>query len=234
MITYITAFIFYTLAMIGILLVGFVIYKKTFVVSKGENKGMIKILDSYPIGPKKVLMVVKIRNERFLIASGVEHTTFLAKLSDKGADKTTDKGAEETVSRAQTVGQAIGQTIEQLVAQPAQKIKTQNIKNVPKMEEIPSEVHNRRMISEEEIQRRFDEMEEKQAHLDRVQKQFEELYRKEEMKEKASNSAFSGRTKLQNKLEQEEAFKKAPQRREMIRKLLNEINETKTVKTGRI
>ena len=69
MMTYVTAFIFYTLAMIGILLVGFIVYKKTFMSEKGENKGYIKVIDSLPIGNKKMLLVVKIKNEKFLIAS---------------------------------------------------------------------------------------------------------------------------------------------------------------------
>lgn len=82
MISYVTAFIFYTLAMIGVLLVGFIVYKKTFIIDKNENKGTIKIIDSLPIGNKKNLLVVKIKNEKFLIASGVDHTTFLSKLDD--------------------------------------------------------------------------------------------------------------------------------------------------------
>ena len=82
MMTYVTAFIFYTLAMVGILLIGFVVYKKVFENTKGENNGLIKVLDSSPIGHKKMLLVVQVRNERFLIASGVEHTTFLSKLSN--------------------------------------------------------------------------------------------------------------------------------------------------------
>mgnify|MGYP003571339287 CR=1 FL=1 len=82
MITYISAFIFYTLAMVGILLVGFIIYKKTFLLSNNDNKGIIKIVDSISIGPKKNLLIIKIKNERFLIASGAEHTTFLSKLKD--------------------------------------------------------------------------------------------------------------------------------------------------------
>ena len=65
MITYITAFIFYTLAMIGILIVGYVVYKKTILTTKKDTKGMIKILDSLPIGPKKTLLVVKVKNEKF-------------------------------------------------------------------------------------------------------------------------------------------------------------------------
>ena len=82
MMTYVTAFIFYTLAMIGILLIGFVVYKKTFQPNAGQTKGLIKVLDSLPIGNKKHLLVVKIKNEKFLIASGLEHTTFLSKLED--------------------------------------------------------------------------------------------------------------------------------------------------------
>ena len=82
MLTYITAFIFYTLAMVGILLVGYIIYKKSFTNTQTQTRGLIKILDHQMISPKKSLMVVKVNNERFLIASGIEHTTFLAKLEN--------------------------------------------------------------------------------------------------------------------------------------------------------
>ena len=66
MMTYVSAFIFYSLAMIGIMFAGFIVYKKTFENSKGDNRGIIKILDSTPIGNKKTLLVVKVKNERFL------------------------------------------------------------------------------------------------------------------------------------------------------------------------
>jgi len=98
MMTYVTAFIFYTLAMIGILLIGFVVYKKVFENSKGTNNGLIKILDSSPIGHKKLLLVVQVRNERFLIASGAEHTTFLSKLSNENLVKKEVK-KEEPISQ---------------------------------------------------------------------------------------------------------------------------------------
>ena len=81
MITYILAFIFYTLAMIGILLVGFVVYKKFMQGNKNEKKGMIKILDSIAIAPKKNLLVVRVKSEKFLIAIDSERTTFLSKLA---------------------------------------------------------------------------------------------------------------------------------------------------------
>ena len=83
MLTYITAFIFYTLAMVGILLLGFVIYKKTILPSRQDNKGLIKILDKTAISPKKSLLVVRVKNEKFLIALDAERTTFLSKLEDE-------------------------------------------------------------------------------------------------------------------------------------------------------
>ena len=83
MLTYIAAFIFYTMAMIGVMLIGFVIYKKTIITGKSENKGMIKVLDKTAISPKKSLLVVKVKNEKFLIALDAERTTFLSKLADE-------------------------------------------------------------------------------------------------------------------------------------------------------
>ncbi len=100
MLTYIAAFIFYTLAMIGVLLTGFVIYKKAILPSKAENKGMIKVLDRTNISPKKSLLVVKVKNEKFLIALDAERTTFLSKLAD---DKHNTK--EEKISQQPQMAQ---------------------------------------------------------------------------------------------------------------------------------
>ena len=96
MLTYITAFIFYTLAMVGILIGGFIIYKKTFAPLKNENKGMIKIIDSYAIAPKKSLIVVNVKNENFLIAIDSERTTFLTKLDE---NKQSSKMSEVKLSQ---------------------------------------------------------------------------------------------------------------------------------------
>ena len=83
MITYIAAFIFYTLAMIGVLIGGFVIYKKMIAPIKNDSKGMIQIVDSCAVAPKKNLMIVKVNDEKFLIALDSERTTFLTKLETK-------------------------------------------------------------------------------------------------------------------------------------------------------
>ena len=98
MITYITAFIFYTMAMIGVLLLGFVIYKKAILPSKQDNKGMIKVLDKIAISPKKSLMVVRVKNEKFLVALDADRTTFLSKLAD---EKQTNQKEEKTFQEQQ-------------------------------------------------------------------------------------------------------------------------------------
>lgn len=165
MLTYITAFIFYTLAMVGVLLIGYVVYKKTALTSKNNNKGMIKVLDTLSISPRKILMVVKINNEKFLIASGAEHTTFLAKLEQN------------------------------------EKINKEIIEKAAKAEKI----EQKKNIEKKIIQETEDSIEES------FQSQFRELYSKEEIKNEAIH-------------------KERPDRKELIRRLLEDLNETKAKK----
>ncbi len=164
MMTYVTAFIFYTLAMIGILLVGFIVYKKTFMSEKGENKGYIKVIDSLPIGNKKMLLVVKIKNEKFLIASGLEHTTFLSKLEDDNTQKETLKNPVlNNIVDENLVDKIYGETFSQ--------------KNEQKL---------------------YDDN--KKARLDELQRQFKELYEKEETKPKITDSMMSKKEMLKRLL----------------------------------
>ena len=172
MITYLTAFIFYTLAMVGILIGGFVIYKKTFAPFKNEHKGMISVLDTYSVAPKKSLLVVKVKNENFLIALDAERTTFLAKL--EGEVKKSPKIPEELRAKYD-IEDDIRQELEEAMVQKS-----------PRYDDI------RKMKNEE------------------IQKQFMELYSKGEPE--AHN--------MQND--------DISQRRQMIRHLINELNQTKT------
>lgn len=160
MITYLTAFIFYTLAMVGILLIGFIVYKKIGPLNKNENKGMIKILDSLPIGPKKVLLVVKIKNEKFLIASGLEHTTFLSKLNDENSQNKSQKTYQQTDS--------------QNLLQALNNIEQKNKNSAEIQDFMDSNINPR--ASKQNTQ--FDELH--QARLNKLQRQFRELYEKEE------------------------------------------------------
>ena len=167
MLTYIAAFIFYTFAMIGVLLLGFVIYKKAILPSKAETKGMIKIIDKTSISPKKSLLVVKVKNERFLIAMDAERTTFLAKLAD---DKQSAKEQKE--------------------------------------EKTPQNIQPQVQIQQKPVY--IDDVQ--QQRLDKIQRQFKQLY-----------------TSNQDEVKQENSI----DRKEMIRKLLKELNDTTgAIKTG--
>lgn len=153
--TYILAFMFYTTAMIGVMLTGFLIYKKFIMQGKSQAKNMIKIMDALPLAPKKTLYVIKVKNERFLIASDMQQTTFLAKLSDDNTKKEYKSYIEE---------------------QP--------------------EVTNFQ-----------------QERLNRIQKQFQELYNK------------GDETKVVE-------LNEKPSRKDMIKKLLKDLNDTKSAAQG--
>ena len=85
-----------------------VVYKKTFQPNGVEHKGIIKVIDSLAIGNKKHLLIVKIKNENFLIASGMEHTTFLAKLDSNLQPKTTQNEIIETKEISSSVIPYVG------------------------------------------------------------------------------------------------------------------------------
>lgn len=80
--TYLLNFIVYTMAMVGLLLVGVMVYKKTmFGNNSAQNAKGLKVENALSLSPRKTLYIVKAGMERFLIAADTERTTFLAKLS---------------------------------------------------------------------------------------------------------------------------------------------------------
>lgn len=86
---YIINFIVYTMAMVGIMLISVMIYKKSLIIRKTSPKNTMQIEETLSLSPKKSLYIVKVKNERFLIASDMDRTTFLAKL-DPTSDNTKD------------------------------------------------------------------------------------------------------------------------------------------------
>ncbi len=83
MLQYIIAFSLYTLAMIGIFFIAFVVYKKTMDSNNSKLGEGIKIENMLRLSQRKNLYIVNVQGERFLIASDPENTTFLAKLANK-------------------------------------------------------------------------------------------------------------------------------------------------------
>ena len=83
MIGYIAGFTVYTLAIIGVILLAFVIAKKSMMgfgmASKKEL--FLDIECSLNVAPRKTVQVLRAGNEKFLIALDPERTTSLTKLS---------------------------------------------------------------------------------------------------------------------------------------------------------
>jgi flagellar biogenesis protein FliO len=81
MLGYIVNFTVYTLAMMGIIFVGFVIAKRSLstVHHKVENR-FLSIESSLNLEPRKNLYVIKAGTERILVSTDAEKTQFLTKL----------------------------------------------------------------------------------------------------------------------------------------------------------
>ena len=82
--TYLSNFIVYFLAMIGIIILALYVYKQ-FNISSFSTKrsNFLSIEDSLNINPRKTLYVVREGNERFLIAADLDRTTLISKLEPK-------------------------------------------------------------------------------------------------------------------------------------------------------
>ena len=83
MTSYLFTFTVYTIAMVGFIFLALFAYKK-FAINGGKTSAskFLEVEDCINLNVRKQLYVVKAGQERFLIASDAERTTFLAKLND--------------------------------------------------------------------------------------------------------------------------------------------------------
>lgn len=81
---YILNFLVYTMAMVGVIYVSLMIFKRTMTQNNPNSNNNLKIESSLNIAPRKTIHVINVDGERFLIASDIQSTTFLSKL---GQDK---------------------------------------------------------------------------------------------------------------------------------------------------
>ena len=91
MTTHIIAFIFYTLAMLGVIFIAFAVYKNIVLNQKSPHISKLKIEDMLRLNQRKSLYVINWEDEKFLIAADVDSTTFLAKLESKEKNQTTEQ-----------------------------------------------------------------------------------------------------------------------------------------------
>ena len=87
MIQYIAQFIVYTLAMTGLLVIGYVVYKKTSSINVLKRNSLIKIEDILRLPDRKILYVINCKGEEFLIASSNDKMSLISKLGDNSSQK---------------------------------------------------------------------------------------------------------------------------------------------------
>ncbi len=96
MTTHIIAFIFYTLAMLGVMFVAFAVYKNV-VLGQNSHISKLKIEDMLRLNQRKSLYVINYEGEKFLIASDIDSTTLISKLNSKETpEKPSAKIVEKT------------------------------------------------------------------------------------------------------------------------------------------
>lgn len=79
---YLINFLVYSMAMVGLLFVCLMVYKKTMINNKcAKNPQELTVENALTLSQRKTLYVVKAGGEKFLIAADVERTSFLAKLN---------------------------------------------------------------------------------------------------------------------------------------------------------
>lgn len=82
---YLINFLVYSMAMVGLLFVCLMVYKKTMANNYSKKSSEeLTVENAMNLSARKTLYIVKAGNEKFLIASDAERTTFLAKLNDIG------------------------------------------------------------------------------------------------------------------------------------------------------
>lgn len=78
---YLTNFIVYTLAMVGVMVIALFVFKNATGSSiKGGTK-FLKVIDTLSLGPRKTLYIVSAGEEKFLIAGDVDKTSLISKLN---------------------------------------------------------------------------------------------------------------------------------------------------------
>lgn len=106
--SYLVGFSIYTLAMIGIIFIGFLIVKKCSIARRGarSHNNFLEIETSLSIEPRKTLHVIRAGGERILVATDPENTSFLTKLNVNNTEYN-ENYAKETVNETKYCSQKI-------------------------------------------------------------------------------------------------------------------------------
>ena len=80
---YLTNFIVYTLAMVGVIMLAVMVFKVSASGGTKASSKFLKVHDTLSLGPRKTLYIVSAGEEKFLIAGDVDKTTLISKLGEK-------------------------------------------------------------------------------------------------------------------------------------------------------
>ena len=102
---YLTNFIVYTLAMVGVVVLALFVFKASTTSGVKGGSKYLKVHDTLSLGPRKTLYIVSAGEEKFLIAADVDKTTLISKL-----------GIQEKVEIKTTAQESFKETMDNLPA----------------------------------------------------------------------------------------------------------------------
>ena len=80
---YLSNFIVYTFAMVGVIVLALFVFKTSTSGNHKGNSKYLKVHDTLSLGPRKTLYIVSAGEEKFLIAGDVDKTSLISKLNSK-------------------------------------------------------------------------------------------------------------------------------------------------------
>jgi len=113
---YITNFIVYTLAMVGVIVVALLVFKNATSVGGGKHSKYLRIIDSISLGQRKNLFIVSTGKEQFLIAGDVNNTNLISKIENVAPIQPVKTELQE-VSAEEYTGRSFKETMANLPKQ---------------------------------------------------------------------------------------------------------------------
>lgn len=114
---YITNFIVYTLAMVGVIVVALLVFKNATSVGGGKHSKYLKIIDSISLGQRKNLFIVSTGNEQFLIAGDVNNTCLISKIDSVSPIQSIEYKQQEVAKDTEKSGISFKETMTNLPKQ---------------------------------------------------------------------------------------------------------------------
>ena len=121
---YLMGFVVYTAAMIGVIFLAVIVYKKFSYNGVSKSK-FLNVEDCISLAPRKNLYIVRAGNERFLVASDAERTNLISKLG-----QTENNFAEEKTSSVEELPVIVDFSAKNLNKQTSKKIFKNIVNNI--------------------------------------------------------------------------------------------------------